>query len=240
MIGCDCEVCRSTDPRDTRLRPSIALDFDDGFRVLIDTTPDLRHQALKHELRHVDAVLFTHAHADHIMGLDDVRRYNVTSGTAMPLFGEAGTLDEIRRTFRYAFETGAPRGGGVPSLRLWPIGGPFCVGRHEVIPVPVHHGPWRVLGFRVGGFAYLTDCNAIPPASLGLVEGLDTLVLDALRHRPHPTHFSLEQAIEMATRIGARQTWFTHIAHDLGHAVTNPLLPPGMALAYDGLSLTVS
>ena len=239
MIGCDCEVCRSSDPRDARSRPSIAMDFADGFRVLVDTTPDLRHQALRHDLRHVDAVLFTHAHADHIMGLDDVRRYNVLSRQPMPLFGQAETLAEIRQTFRYAFDPSASRGGGVPSLRLWPVAGPFCVGRHEVTPVPVTHGPWRVLGFRVGRFAYLTDCNAIADESLALIEGLDTLVLDALRRKPHPTHFSLDEAVAMATRVGARQTWFTHIAHDLGHAATDATLPAGMALAYDGLTIDV-
>jgi phosphoribosyl 1,2-cyclic phosphate phosphodiesterase len=237
MIGCDCKVCRSPDPRDTRSRPSIAIDFADGMRVLVDTPPDLRAQALRHDLRHVEAVLFTHAHADHVMGLDDVRRFNMMSRQPMPLFGEAVTLGEIRQTFRYAFDTSAPRGGGVPDLRLWPVAGPFCLGRHEIVPIPVLHGPWSVLGFRIGSFAYLTDCNAIPPASLEKLVGLDTLVLDALRHRPHPTHFSVDEAVAMAMRIGARQTWFTHIAHDLGHEATNDTLPPGMALAYDGLEL---
>jgi phosphoribosyl 1,2-cyclic phosphate phosphodiesterase len=237
MIGCDCAVCRSADPRDARTRPSIAIEFSDGIRLLVDTSPDLRAQALRHDLRRVDAVLFTHAHADHVMGLDDIRRFNVMSKQAMPLFGDARTLSEIRQTFRYAFDTQRPRGGGVPDLRLWPIAGPFCVGRHEIVPVPVTHGPWDVLGFRIGPFAYLTDCNAVPDPSLDKLAGLETLVLDALRHRPHPTHFSLDEAIGMARRIGARQTWFTHIAHDLGHSATSATLPPEMALAYDGLEL---
>jgi phosphoribosyl 1,2-cyclic phosphate phosphodiesterase len=239
MIGCDCAVCRSDDPRDQRSRPSIYLVFDDDVRVLVDTTPDLRSQALRHQVRRVDAVLYTHAHADHIMGLDEVRRFNVLTGRPMPVYGDARTLASLRQTFAYAFEPNAPKGGGVPDLRLWTIGGRFSLGRQEVMPVPVRHGSWEILGFRCGAFAYLTDCNAIPPASMALLEGLDCLVLDALRRRPHPTHFTLDEAVDMARRIGARQTWFTHMAHDLGHAATCAALPAGMALAHDGLELDV-
>jgi phosphoribosyl 1,2-cyclic phosphate phosphodiesterase len=239
MIGCDCQVCRSTDPRDQRMRPSIYLAFDDDTRVLVDTTPDLRAQALRFDVRRVDAVLFTHAHADHIMGLDEVRRYNVLTRQPMPVYADAPTLASLRRTFAYAFESDAPKGGGVPDLRMWTIGGAFCVGRQEVLPVPVQHGSWEILGFRLGRFAYLTDCNGIPARSLALLEDLDCLVLDALRHRPHPTHFTLEEAVTMARRIGARRTWFTHIAHDLGHEITCASLPDGMALAHDGLEVTV-
>ena len=237
MIGCDCGVCRSTDPRDTRSRPSILVEGDDGMRVLVDTTPDLRTQALRHDVRRIDAILYTHAHADHMMGLDEVRRYNMLNRSAMPVYGDAPTLRELRRTFAYIFEPNAPKGGGVPDVRLFPIGGPFCLGRQEVVPIPVKHGPWDVLGFRFGRFAYLTDCNAIPESSVALLGGLDDLVLDALRRRPHPTHFTLEQAIGMARTIGARRTWFTHIAHDLAHEETCAGLPAGMALAYDGLVL---
>ena len=235
MIGCDCVVCRSTDPRDARLRPSIAVDLDDGLRVLVDTTPDLRTQALRHDLRRVDAVFFTHAHADHMMGLDDLRRYNQLTRQALPVYADAPTLESLRRTFSYAFEPDAPRVGGVPDLTLWTIGGPFSIGRQEVVPVPVKHGPWDVLGFRFGAFAYLTDCNRIPESSLALLGGLDCLVLDALRHRPHPTHFHLTEAISTARAIGARRTFFTHIAHELGHEVTSATLPDGIALAHDGL-----
>ncbi|MEZ5320148.1 MAG: MBL fold metallo-hydrolase [Vicinamibacterales bacterium] len=241
MIGCDCPVCRSDDPRDNRTRPSIYLELDDDRRVLVDTTPDLRTQALRHDLRRVDAILYTHAHVDHVMGLDEVRRFNVLSGTPMPIFGDAPTLASIQRAFSYIFHPAAPRGGGVPDLRLWTIGGgPFCLGRQEVVPVPIQHGPWSILGFRLGRFAYLTDCNGIPEASLARLDGLDTLVLDALRHRPHPTHFNLAQATAMARRIGARRTWFTHIAHELGHAETCASLPDGMALAHDGLVVEVA
>lgn len=238
MIGCDCGVCRSDDPRDSRLRPSIYLQLDDDTRVLVDTTPDLRAQALRHDIRRVDAVLFTHAHVDHLMGLDEVRRFNVLSGGPLPIFADAPTLDSIRRSFSYIFRDGAPRGGGVPDLRPWTLGGgPFSLGRHEIVPVPVRHGPWWIFGFRVGSFAYLTDCNEIPPASRGLLRGVQTLVLDALRHRPHPTHFTLSQAVAAAREIGPARTFFTHIAHELAHEATNATLPPGMALAHDGLVL---
>jgi phosphoribosyl 1,2-cyclic phosphate phosphodiesterase len=237
MIGCDCAVCRSDDPRDQRFRSSIYLECDDGQRVLVDTTTDLRSQALRHDIRQVDAVLMTHSHADHVMGLDEVRRFNVLSGRAMPVFGHRAALSDIRRMFSYVFDSDLPRGAGVPHLRLWPIEGAFCLGRQEVVPVPVRHGPWDVLGFRVGSFAYLTDCNGVPEASMAGLRGVETLVLDALRRRPHPTHFTLEQAIHVARRIGARQTYFTHIAHDLGHAAVSAELPDGMALAYDGLRI---
>ena len=237
MIGCDCDVCRSPDPRDTRTRPSIAVECDDGLRVLVDTTPDLRAQALRHDLRRIDAILFTHSHADHVMGLDEVRRYNMLSRAPMPIYADAPTLRELRRTFAYVFESDAPKGGGVPNLRLFSIGGPFCLGHQLVQPVPIRHGPWDILGFRFGAFAYLTDCNGIPDSSLALLEGLECLVLDALRKRPHPTHFTLEEAVVMARRVGARRTLFTHIAHELGHEVTCAALPAGMALAHDGLSV---
>ena len=240
MIGCDCAVCRSTDPRDARMRPSIVVETDDNLRILVDTTPDLRAQALRHDLRHVDAILFTHAHADHVMGLDEVRRYNMMTRQPMPIFGDAGTLREIRRTFAYIFATDAPKGGGVPDLRLFELGGLFCLGRQTIQPIPLRHGPWQVLGFRFGRLAYLTDCNGIPDPSLELLKGVDHLILDALRRRPHPTHFTLDEAVAMAKRIGASRTWFTHIAHDLSHAETCAGLPAGMALAHDGLLVDVA
>ena len=173
------------------------------------------------------------------MGLDDVRRFNMLAKASMPVYADDRTLAALRRTFAYVFDSDAPKGGGVPDLRLWPIGGRFCVGRQEVVPVPLRHGPWRILGFRLGSFAYLTDTNGVPDESLALLDGLDSLVLDALRHRPHPTPFTLAQATTVARRIGARRTWFTHIAHDLPHAETCAALPPGMALAHDGLTLEI-
>lgn len=239
MIGCDCAVCRSTDPRDARTRPSIVVELADGMPILVDTTPDLRTQALRHDVRRVDAILYTHAHADHVMGLDEVRRYNMMTRLPLPVYADAATLSDLRRTFAYIFDASAPTGGGVPDLRLWTIGGRFSIGRQEVVPIPLRHGPWKVLGFRFGRFAYLTDCNEVPETSLQLLDGLDCLVLDALRHRPHPTHFTVAQAVTVARRIGAARTFFTHISHDLGHEATCASLPPGMALAHDGLAIEI-
>jgi len=240
MIGCDCAVCRSTDTRDNRSRPSIVVETDDGMSVLVDTTPDLRTQALRHDVRRIDAILFTHAHADHLMGLDEVRRYNWLARQPMPVFGDAATLREVRRTFAYIFAADAPAGGGVPDVRLFPIAGEFCLGRQTIQPIPIRHGHWTILGFRFGRFAYLTDCNGIPDSSIALLQGLDCLVLDALRRRPHPTHFTIDEAVQMATRIGAGRTYFTHIAHDLPHAETCAGLPAGMTLAHDGLLVEVA
>jgi phosphoribosyl 1,2-cyclic phosphate phosphodiesterase len=239
MVGCDCAVCTSPDPRDNRLRSSIYVEGDDGFCFLVDTTTDLRMQALREGIRRIDAVLYTHSHADHILGLDELRRFNMITRQPIPVYGMRATLDDLRRTFAYAFAPDAPRGGGVPDLRLHPLEGPCCFGKTTVVPVPVAHGPWDVLGFRFGSFAYLTDCNRIPPSSLDLLGDLDVLVLDALRHKPHPTHFSLAEAIEAARRIGARRTYFTHIAHELGHEETCASLDEGMTLACDGLVIEV-
>jgi phosphoribosyl 1,2-cyclic phosphate phosphodiesterase len=239
LIGCDCSVCTSTDSRDSRLRASLYIRCDDGQCLLIDTSPDLRQQVLRHGIRRIDAILFTHAHADHIMGLDDVRQFNRMTGQPMAIFGEGSTLDDLRGTFAYIFRPGTPEGGGVPSLTLWEIGGSFCLGRQTVVPVPIYHGARRILGFRIGGLAYLTDCSAIPAESFALLENLDVLVLDALRRDPHPTHFTLDQAVAMAQRIGARRTFFTHIAHDLSHADVSAELPDAMELAYDGLEIGV-
>lgn len=240
MIACDCAVCQSTDARDARLRPSIYLTLDDGTCVLVDTTPDFRQQALRENIRRVDAVLYTHAHADHILGLDELRRFNHITHRPVPLLADARTLGELRRTFAYAFDADGPKGGGIPQLQLWTLmGGAFSIGRQEVVPVPVQHGHRMILGFRFGRMAYLTDCNHVPDASFDLLGGLDVLVLDALRHRPHPTHFTVAEALDVAARVGARQTYLTHICHDLGHAETCAALPPGVTLAYDGLTLTV-
>ena len=235
MIGCECSTCRSDDPRDSRLRPSVFVRGDAGTSVLIDAGPDLRAQALKHRITRVDAIVFTHGHADHILGLDDVRRFNAVLGQPMTLYGDAVTLDEIRRTFAYVFDEKVPRGGGIPQLDLAVIKGPFAIGELPFVPIPLWHGPRQILGLRIGRFAYLTDCNRIPDASLALLQGLDVLVLDALRERTHPTHFTLDEAVKAATLIGARRTYFTHMAHDLRHAPTCARLPEGMELAYDAL-----
>jgi phosphoribosyl 1,2-cyclic phosphate phosphodiesterase len=240
MIACDCLTCRSTDPRDTRLRPSIYLELEDGTGILVDAGPDLRQQALTHRLRRVDAILFTHGHADHILGLDETRRFSALQRQPMRLYGDELTLADIRQMFAYVFDPATPRGGGLPELDLIPVDGPFSVNGHAIQPVPLLHGERPILGFRVERFAYLTDCSRIPDASWPLLHNLDVVVLDALRIRPHPTHFSLDEAVEAARRIAAGRTYFTHMCHDLAHAETNQRLPPGMELAYDGLVLDLA
>lgn len=238
VIGCACETCRSADPRDRRWRPSIYVEFEDGPAVLVDASPDLRAQALRFGVERVDMILLTHSHADHILGLDDVRIYNFRQGGSIPCYGDARTVADVRRMFAYVFDPATPRGGGLPQLVLWSLAGPFSVAGRTVIPVPLHHGSLPILGYRVGAFAYLTDCSEIPDGSWPLLQGLDVLVLDALRHRPHSTHFHVERAVEMAKRVGAMRTYFTHMTHDLPHAATCEALPVGMSLAHDGLVLT--
>jgi len=235
-IGCQCATCLSTDPHDNRLRPSVYLQSE-GAAVLVDAGPDLRQQALRHRITRVDAILFTHGHADHILGVDDVRRFNALMKGTMPCYGDAATLEDIRQTFGYVFDPDAPKGGGIPMLELRPITGPFAICDLQVRPVPIFHGRKPILGFRVGRFAYLTDCNALADEAWPILDGVDVLVLDALRERPHPTHFSVNEAIEVADRIGARRTYFTHMCHDLPHQATNARLPAGIQLAYDGLVL---
>ncbi|MQA30500.1 MAG: MBL fold metallo-hydrolase [Luteitalea sp.] len=252
MIGCDCRVCRSTDPRDRRLRPSILIQLsgasDAGASrvggavrtILVDTSTDLRAQALAHDVRRVDAILFTHSHADHVLGLDEVRRYNHLQREPIPAYADERTLADLRRTFSYIFTAATPMGGGIPQIGLSRIVGPFSLGGVEIVPVPLMHGERQILGFRIGSFAYLTDCNGIPGPSWPLLSGVQTLVLDALRDRPHPTHFSVREAVEVVARLAPERAYFTHICHDLSHAETCARLPPGVELAYDGLVLEIT
>ena len=239
MIGCTCATCQSTNPRDRRLRPSIYLQVPNGPSILVDTATDLRQQALSYGITRVDAILFTHSHADHIMGLDEVRRFNVVQGGAIPAYADANTAEAIRKTFHYVFDPPAQKGGGVPKIEFTIVAGPFDVAGLRVVPVPVFHGQLPVLGFRFGSLAYLTDCNRIPDESWSLLDGLDVLVLDALRHRAHPTHFTVAQALEVVERVKPRRTLFTHICHDLAHDATNAMLPAGVELGYDGQQLDV-
>jgi phosphoribosyl 1,2-cyclic phosphate phosphodiesterase len=237
MIGCDCVVCRSTDPRDTRLRPSVFVDVPGRAQILVDTTPDLRQQALRHDIRRLDAILFTHAHADHILGLDEIRRFNHMQGGAIPCYADSDTWDAIKHVFSYSFD-GRPRlGGGVPQVEAHEIAGPFSVSGVRIVPVPLWHGTMPILGFRFGTFAYLTDCNRIADESWDLLHDLDVMVIDALRDRPHSTHFTVDEALAVIARLRPRRALLTHMTHDLGHAQTNARLPAGVELAYDGLVL---
>jgi phosphoribosyl 1,2-cyclic phosphate phosphodiesterase len=205
----------------------------------VDTSTDLRQQVLRLGLMDLHAVFYTHAHADHVFGLDDLRMFNWRRGGAIPVFGSAVTLAAIRRTFWYVFED-VEAGGGKPLLELHEVAGPFQIYGRTVIPVPLQHGRLPILGYRIGGFAYLTDVSAIPEASYDLLRGLEVLVLSALRHRPHPTHLHVARALEEAARIGAARTLFTHIAHELSHAAVAAELPPSVELAYDGLCVETS
>jgi phosphoribosyl 1,2-cyclic phosphate phosphodiesterase len=238
MIGCHCDVCTSPDPKDQRTRPSVVISQDDT-RVLVDTSPELRLQCIANDVHRIDAVVYTHAHADHVMGLDDLRRFNAVKGGPLDVWAEPPTHEALRRVFGYAFAEPDP------SVKLFrphlvprTIRGPFSIGPMRWTPVRLFHGEMPVLGFRVGRLAYCTDVSRIPEKSFGLLDGLDVLVLDALQEKKHTTHFNLEEAVEAAGRIGAKQTYFTHIAHGLGHRRTNRKLPPSMQLAHDGLRVT--
>jgi phosphoribosyl 1,2-cyclic phosphate phosphodiesterase len=209
--------------------------------ILIDTTPDLRSQLLRERVNRVDAVLFTHYHADHIFGLDDLRLFPKSLDHALPVYAEAPVLHVLRRTFRYAFDERAKKipAGGIPRLDLRRIDArhAFEVLGQPCTPIRLLHGPFRVLGFRFGNLAYCTDVNRIPRRSMRLLQGLDVLVLDALRERPHPTHFSVDESLAAVAQLGPRRTFFTHMAHELDHASTNARLPAGVELAYDGLNV---
>jgi phosphoribosyl 1,2-cyclic phosphate phosphodiesterase len=242
-IGCSCAVCHSDDPRDTRLRPSILIRHRDASgaerNILIDTTPDFRAQMLTARIARLDAIVYTHGHADHILGMDDVRPFNYRQGT-IPIYAAPDTFAVIRRVFTYAFEV-KDRGTHVPQLDVNLIGDEtFDVCGLLFEPVPVMHGKEKILGFRFGNAAYLTDHSDVPEESMKKLKGLDVVFLDALRHRPHPTHSTLAASVELARRIHAHRTYFTHMCHDLPHAATEQELPPEIRLAYDGMELTVN
>lgn len=237
MIACECPVCLSDDPMDKRTRCSAVVRYG-RTTVLIDTAPELRLQAVAAKLMRIDAVVYTHAHADHIMGLDDVRRFNAVLGGPLDVWADADTHRTLTTCFGYAFREPDPASRLFrPHLVHREIVGtqPFTIGEATWQPVPLVHGAVRVLGFRIGNLAYCTDVNHLPEESESLLAGVEVLVLDALQWKKHATHFTVEEAIEVAKRIGARETWFTHIAHGLSHAETNKLLPAGMRLAHDGL-----
>ncbi|HZW96802.1 MAG TPA: MBL fold metallo-hydrolase [Candidatus Eremiobacteraceae bacterium] len=235
-LGCDCAVCRSTDPRDRRTRPSVMIGYA-GKVVLIDTAPDFYAQAIREKITRVDAVLYTHTHADHILGIDDLRPLSfVHKPMKLPLYARPDAAAFLRKMFSYIFDTDY-KYGSLPQLELRPIDGPVSLFGARFEPVRLIHGDAEIYGFRFGSAAYLTDHSEIPEASLHQLEGLDILFLDALRHKPHPTHSTVENSLRIVERVKAKRAFFTHICHDLPHEATNAALPPHVRLSYDGMKL---
>ncbi|MEE9276545.1 MAG: MBL fold metallo-hydrolase [bacterium] len=238
-IGCTDPVCLSEDPFNKRLRASVLIEGEGGT-LLVDSGPDLRQQALRHGLRQVDAVIYTHHHADHTHGIDDLRTFNFLMRKTIPCYTYPESAQVLRRNFSYIFGEADGNAGFKPRLTLHEVdGGPFEAGGFRVLPFDLEHGGMRVMGIRVGDFAYATDCNAVPPASMALLEGVRVLILDALRHREHPTHFTVAQALEIVDALGPEQCYFTHTNYELEYHETNRALPPGVALAHDGLSFEI-
>ena len=255
-LGCECAVCTSTDPHDKRLRPSLAVrwnepdsgpdagDAKDAIErvVVIDTGPDFRSQAMQANIKRVDAVFYTHSHADHILGLDDLRPLsfvNFRKTGPIPLYATPETRAVLEKIFSYTFSPDSKYPNRAKVVLKDVADGADVYGV-RFIPIPVFHGEMLITGYRFGNTAYMTDVSSIPDASFKLLEGIDTLVVSALRHQFHPSHATVDQAVRWSNRIGAQQTWFTHISHDLGHAQTNDYLPEGIALAYDGLTVPVT
>jgi len=234
-IGCDCAVCHSKDPHDRRTRPSILLEYG-GRTVIIDTTPDFREQAIRENLRRLDAVLYTHAHADHILGLDDLRPLSYGRPEKIPLYAQPESAALLRNMFRYIFE-GNYKFGGLAQVELKIIEGPVELFGARFAPVRVLHGDAEIVGFRFGSAAYLTDHSAIPEESFAALQNLDVLFLDALRYKPHPTHSTVDASLAIVERVKPKRAFFTHICHDLPHEETNRTLPPNVRLSYDGMKL---
>lgn len=238
FIGCTCPVCTSADPRDNRLRSSVWVHTPQAS-IVIDTGPDFRYQMLRAGVRHLDAVVFTHGHKDHTAGLDDVRAYNYLQKQAMQVYASAPTQQTLRREFAYIFEEDPYP--GIPQVNLHTIdGSPFSINGLEIIPIRTLHYKMEVFGFRIGDFTYITDANYIAPAELDKIRGSKAFVLNALRHSEHISHYTLAEAIDIGKEVGAKNTYFTHISHQLGlHTEVEASLPEGMHLAYDGLTIHI-
>ena len=235
VIGCRCEVCRSPDLRNRRLRPSILLELN-GSNILIDASTDFRQQALLYGINQIDAILLTHAHADHIFGLDEMRIYNYLQGGPIPCYGNQNTINSLREIFKYIF-TASPDSKGVPQITTHIVEGRFQLFGQEISAIEVYHGEVKILGYKVGSLAYITDCSRIDEDSLLLLQGLDLFVLGTLRYKPHPTHFSLSQALEVVAKVHPRRAYLTHLSHDIEYTKVSRELPPRVHLAYDGLEL---
>jgi phosphoribosyl 1,2-cyclic phosphate phosphodiesterase len=235
-IGCDCAVCHSKDPRDRRTRPSVLIQYA-GRCVLIDSTPDFREQAIREQIRQLDAVLYTHAHADHILGIDDLRPLTYFhKPNKLPLYARPEAADFIRKMFRYIFDADY-KFGGLPQVELKPLTGVVELFGARFEPVPVVHGETEINGYRFGSAAYLTDHSDVPEESYAKLQGLDILFLDALLHKPHPTHSTVENSLRIVDRVKPKRAFFTHICHDLPHEETNRSLPANVQLSYDGMKL---
>jgi phosphoribosyl 1,2-cyclic phosphate phosphodiesterase len=237
-VGCNCAVCTSSDPHDRRLRPSIMVRWDE-HTVVIDTSPDFREQAIRERINRIDAVLYTHGHADHILGLDDVRPLSfprVTGGGKIPLYAAEKTAKVLRSVFRYIFD-GDYKYGGLAQVEIFNIDGPIDLFGAKFIPLVVNHGDYPIEAYRFGSAAYLTDFSSIPDETVAQLQGLDILILDALRHHPHPTHSTLENSLKIVEQLKPKRAFFTHMSHDLPHEATNATLPGNVRLSYDGLKL---
>jgi phosphoribosyl 1,2-cyclic phosphate phosphodiesterase len=238
IIGCDCPVCTSSDPRDRRSRTSAVI-HQNGRNILIDTATELRLQAINTGLKRVDAVLFTHAHADHLGGFDDLRRFNEIDQSNLPVYAGADTAQHLRDRFDYAFKKQFPFYGGKPDLDLHEFDGSFTLFDDTVTPIPVMHGTWIVHGFRIGPLAYLTDAKHIPDSSMDLLRDAEVLVLNALRERSHPTHLNLDEALEVIDEVRPKRAYLVHLAHDLSHETASANLPEHISVAWDGLTIDI-
>jgi phosphoribosyl 1,2-cyclic phosphate phosphodiesterase len=234
-IGCDCAVCRSSDPHDRRTRPSVLLEYNDKI-VLIDTTPDFRQQAIRERIRKIDAVLYTHTHADHILGIDDLRPLSLRRPEKIPLYAQPEAAKFLRGMFSYIFDA-EYKYGGLAQVELKPINGTVELFGARFEPIKVIHGDTEITGYRFGSAAYLTDFSEIPEESFAQLNDLDILFLDALRHKPHPTHSTVSNSLRVVERVKPKRAFFTHICHDLPHEATNATLPPHVRLSYDGMKL---
>lgn len=239
LVGCRCEVCRSDDPRNRRSRASLWLEID-GVRLLVDTSTDLRRQALDHDLPGIDHVLYTHTHADHIHGIDDVRMFNFLQRRRISAHAAPPVAERLRRMFPYIFDPDPTHGSTVPMIDLHLLEGPIRVGDGEVVPVPIEHGRDQIHGYRVGTLAYLTDISRLPEASRPLLRGIRTMIVGALRHDPHPHHFTVAQAVALAAELGVEDTILTHMSHDLEYQRLRRSLPPGVRPGYDGLTVPIA
>ena len=237
VLGCHCAVCSSSDPRNNRTRCSVLLEWS-GRKVLIDTATDFRQQALREGIEQIDSVLFTHAHADHVHGIDDLHTFTLRTGNAIPAYADRGVLDRLKGLFSYIFsESDAP--GYRPRLQVNEVVGPFDLFGQTVVPIPLLHGPGESLGYRVGNLAYIVDCSALPESSWRLLQGVEVLVIDALRFREHESHFSISEAIEVAKKLRVPRTLLTHLTHDIDYPRHTTGLPDGVEFAYDGQTLTL-